>query len=263
MAQESTELVVVEGLSLGYGAGQWVLTDVNMRVRSGEVWAIIGPNGAGKSSLLRALLGTMPTVRGGVSICGRSAEGLTVGERARLVAHVSARSIVSGMTVDQFVMLGRTPHRSLWTVGDTAADRVMVRQALEAVGMGELGHRAFDELSQGQGQLVRLARAMVQEPRLLLLDEPTANLDLGNTERMLGLMRHLAHSNGVGVVAVLHDITSAVNWADRVALVANGGITRVWTNKGEVEDEVLSHAYGVTIRSVWAEDGTRCFYVGG
>jgi len=210
--------------------GTHVLGGVNLAVSHGQWVNIIGPNGAGKTTLLRAVLGLVAH-DGDISI-----EGLTKlrrAERARKVAYVPQTPVIPrGMLVADYVLLGRTPHRSIFA-GETSADREIAADVLERLDLVGFGDRAVQSLSGGERQRTVLARALVQQADILLLDEPTTALDLGHQQDVLDLVDALRRERGLTVIATLHDLTLAARYGDQVAILAGGVIAQRGT-PGEV-----------------------------
>lgn len=210
--------------------GTHVLGGVNLAVSHGQWVNIIGPNGAGKTTLLRAVLGLV-AYDGDISI-----EGLTKlrrAERARKVAYVPQTPVIPrGMLVADYVLLGRTPHRSIFA-GETSADREVAADVIERLDLVGFGDRAVQSLSGGERQRTVLARALVQQADILLLDEPTTALDLGHQQDVLDLVDALRRERGLTVIATLHDLTLAARYGDQVAILAGGVIAQRGT-PGEV-----------------------------
>jgi len=210
--------------------GTHVLGGVNLAVSHSQWVNIIGPNGAGKTTLLRAVLGLV-AYDGDISI-----EGLTKlrrAERARKVAYVPQTPVIPrGMLVADYVLLGRTPHRSIFA-GETSADREVAADVLERLDLVGFGDRAVQSLSGGERQRTVLARALVQQADILLLDEPTTALDLGHQQDVLDLVDALRRERGLTVIATLHDLTLAARYGDQVAILAGGVIAQRGT-PGEV-----------------------------
>jgi len=210
--------------------GTHVLGGVNLAVSHGQWVNIIGPNGAGKTTLLRAVLGLV-AYDGDISI-----EGLTKlrrAERARKVAYVPQTPVIPrGMLVADYVLLGRTPHRSIFA-GETSSDREIAADVLERLDLVGFGDRAVQSLSGGERQRTVLARALVQQADILLLDEPTTALDLGHQQDVLDLVDALRRERGLTVIATLHDLTLAARYGDQVAILAGGVIAQRGT-PGEV-----------------------------
>ena len=211
-------LLAIQGLWAGYGEG-WALEDVTLAIPPGRLVSVIGPNGSGKSTLLRAILGLVPRRRGAVSL-----GGLPIDERRSDVAYVPQRELVDWsfpIGASQVVMMGRYP-RIGPVRGATVADRGAVDRALERVGMADLGGRQIGALSGGQQQRVFLARALVQEASVLLLDEPMTGVDRGTEEAITALMREL-RDGGATILHATHDLEGAADVSDLLCFV-NGRV---------------------------------------
>ncbi len=224
-----------------------VLRDVNLTVHAGEVLAVIGPNGVGKSTLIRASSGSLKPAGGRVTIDGRDVHHLRVEERAKLIAVVpQAIRLPEAFSVFETVLMGRTPYLG-WLGRESEKDRSAVQSALERTGTLELTDRPLGELSGGEQQRVLIARALAQAARTLLLDEPTAHLDLKHQAGVLSLVRSLAHAENHAVLIALHDLNLAAQYADRVALLSNSGVAALGTPEEVLTAENLSPAYGLHI----------------
>ncbi len=198
-----------------------VLREVDVVVEPRSWIAVVGPNGAGKSTLLRAVAGLVRH-EGTVLLDGRDARRLSPRARAMQIGYAPQVPVLpDGVTVQEYVLLGRTPHRSL-LAGPGARDRAVVAEALERLDLVPFTGRLLRTLSGGERQRAVLARALAQQPRLLLLDEPTAALDLGHAQQVLDLVDRLRREDGLTVVSTLHDLALAGQYPDRVLLLADG-----------------------------------------
>lgn len=210
-------------VAAGYGA-QAVLEDISLEAREGELLVIAGPNGSGKTTLLRALAGTLKLTRGEVRIGGADASSLPARERARKLSVVpQASTLEFAFTVREVVEMGRTAYLTgLGTL--TKADRAEVDRAMARAGVTELADKLSTQLSAGQGQLVAIARALAQGSPAILLDEPTAHLDVTHQIEIMETVRRLAHEDKMACVAVLHDLNLAASFADRILLLSKGRV---------------------------------------
>jgi iron complex transport system ATP-binding protein len=233
----------LRGVQAAY-ADQPVLIGIDLSVNPGEVVALIGPNGAGKSTVLRVASGVLTPIAGRVLVGGLDISRVNPRERARRIAVVPQDgTIPSGLFVREMVGLGRTPYlRAL--LGPTSDDRRAVEWAMEAAGIESLADRFVDELSGGERQRVVLARALAQRPKLLLLDEPTANLDLHHQVAMLELVRGLSRERGLAVLAAVHDLQLAALYCDRVALLNAGRIVSQGPPEAVLTAPLLLQTFG-------------------
>jgi iron complex transport system ATP-binding protein len=237
----------IQGVAASYpgrGSDALVLRGVDLHVASGEMVALIGPNGAGKSTLLRVASGLLRPLAGRVLLDGVELAALSPKARAQRIAVVPQEGpIPSGLLAREMVGLGRTPYlRAL--LGATAHDRQAVEAAIAAAGIESLAERFVDELSGGERQRVILARALAQRPQLLLLDEPTANLDLHHQVAMLELVRGLSREHGLAVLAAVHDLQLAALYCDRVALLTAGQIVSQGVPEDVLTEPLLLEAFG-------------------
>jgi iron complex transport system ATP-binding protein len=239
----------LRSVGVSYGRTR-VLSDMTLSLEAGECLALVGPNGSGKSSLLKAVAGLVPST-GLVTLDGCDVRALNRRERARQIAYCRADEPAEWpMSVADSVMMGRSPHRG-WIMPMTPDDRTIVAGILEKCGLATLKDRPTDRLSDGERQRVSLARALAQQPKLLLLDEPTANLDLKYQVELLQLVRGWA-SCGLTVVAAIHDLTLAAGWADRVAMLSQGGLEAFGSPIDVFTAERIGRTYdvGVTVTMI-------------
>ena len=231
-----------KGLSVGYRAP--VLREVNLDFGSGQFIALLGPNGAGKTTLLRTLSRHLKPLSGRIEVLGRDLDTLSALELARLVAVcLTDNAKPPLLSVDEFVALGRYPHTGM--MGRLSVhDAEIVERSLAAVTASGLSSRLVEQLSDGERQKVVLARALAQEPKLMLLDEPTAHLDLKHRIEVMGILRSLCRSHGLTVLASLHDIDVAAKVSDRVLLVQNGGIRDYGLPETVLTGETVAELYG-------------------
>ncbi len=241
-------MLKIQSLSVDYGTRR-ILHNISLEVQSGEVLALIGPNGAGKSTLIRAVSGVIPYA-GHVRTNGDDFAALSTLQRARYVATVpQAVSMPPAFTVWETVLLGRTPY--LGFLGQLSQkDEAIARQSLERVSALSLADRRVGELSGGEQQRVLLARALCQSTPILLLDEPTAHLDLQYQVSLLELVHELAHKDHLAVLVALHDLNLAAHYADRIALMVAGNIKAIGQAKEVLQPEIIEKAYCLPVQVV-------------
>ncbi len=236
-------LLVFEAASVGYG-GAAVLDGVSFAVRAGEVVGLVGPNGAGKSTLLRAVTGAARVLAGRLVVCGEDATRLSPRARAKVVAVVpQALPVPFAMTARRFVELGRHPHLDVLE-RPGPRDAAVVEDAMRRTDTLRLADQTVDTLSGGDLQRLTVAQALAQQPRVLLLDEATAHLDVNHALQVLDLVRSEAHA-GAAVLAVFHDLDLAARYADRIAIVAEGTASEPLPPDRALDAEALSRVFDV------------------
>lgn len=237
----------IQSLAVAYGDNP-VLEDVSLNIQAGEITAVIGPNGAGKSTLIRAVSGVIPKLRGRIIIAGQSLTSLSATQRARYLAVVpQARQLPAAFSVRQIVLLGRTPYLG-WLGKSGTSDYELVEWALAKTQIQKLADRQVGELSGGEQQRVLLARALVQNAPVMLLDEPTTYLDLQHQSGLLNLVRQLAEEQKLAVLMVLHDLNLAGLYADKIALLTAGKIHTIGTPFEVLTSQNLSSVYNVPVQ---------------
>jgi iron complex transport system ATP-binding protein len=248
--KESRILVMlkIQNLSASYGSRK-ILHNISFNVESGEVLALIGPNGAGKSTLIRAASGVIPYT-GHVRTNGDDFASLNPMQRAKYIATVpQAVSMPPAYTVWETVLLGRTPY--LGFLGQVSEkDEEIARQSLQRVSALPFADRRIGELSGGEQQRVLLARALCQSTPILLLDEPTAHLDLQYQVSLLELVSDLAHKDDLAVLVALHDLNLAAHYADRIALMVAGNIKAMGKPKEVIKPDLIADAYCLPVQVV-------------
>src|SRR5687768_929553 len=240
-------MLKIQNLSVNYGPRR-ILHDISLNVQSGEVLALIGPNGAGKSTLIRAVSGVIPSAGGSVRTDENDFASLSPIQRARYVATVpQAVSLPPAYTVWETVLFGRTPY--LGFLGQPSPkDEEIARQSLARVSALPFAERRVGELSGGEQQRVLLARALCQSTPILLLDEPTAHLDLQYQVSLLELVHELAHTDKLAVLVALHDLNLAAHYADRVALMVAGRIKAIGSPKEVLKADLIQEAYCLPVQ---------------
>ncbi len=238
--------LVTQGVSASLGR-RAVLQDVGISVPPGRMVGVIGPNGAGKTSLLRCIAGLLRPATGSVFLDGRDLLSMRERERARLVAHLPQEAhITFPFTALEVVLMGRHPHLG-WLDAESARDVEIARNALEEVDASDLADRPVTQLSGGERRRVFFARALAQKPRLLLLDEPTADQDLHHALLLLELSRRDADTC---VVAVLHDLNLAGRFADRLVLLNEGKAVAEGECAEILHPDILNPVYKVAVSVV-------------
>ncbi|MFB6286799.1 MAG: ABC transporter ATP-binding protein [Candidatus Bipolaricaulia bacterium] len=238
--------VSIDRVNFAYD-GTPTLTDVDLEVHPGEILTVLGPNGSGKSTLLKTVSGVLSPQRGAVYVDGDEVARLAPNDLARRIAALEQdHGLGFDFTVRELVEWGRVPYRgrlARWRRSDEAA----VQAALDSTCLANLVDRSVHELSGGEAQRAFLALALAQEPEVLLLDEPTAHLDLRHQIEILGLARSLANG-GLTVVVAIHDLNLALRYADRVAVLQNGHLVASGPSRQVLTEALIGEVWEVDVR---------------
>jgi iron complex transport system ATP-binding protein len=236
----------MDQVEVGYPPA-FVLRDINLQVAPGEVVALVGPNGVGKSTLIKAAAGTLPLRQGTVKIDGEELHRLRAGDRAQRISVVAqALNLPPAFSVLDLVLMGRTPYLG-WLERESAEDLEIAWQAMERTETAAMATRPIGELSGGEQQRVLIARALAQATPVMLMDEPTAHLDLRHQDLLLKLVRRLVEEDGLAVLIALHDLNLVSKFADRVALLSAGTLHRVGLPVEVLTPGELAQVYGIEI----------------
>ena len=236
----------MDHVTLQYG-DKPVLKNLDLTLVPGAVVGVVGPNGVGKSTMINALSGALLPTAGTITLNGVNLKDLSPGERAREIAVVpQAARLPAAFTAMEVVLMGRTPYLG-WLGREDEFDREIARSALERTSTGQLADRRMGEMSGGEQQRVLIARALAQSPSILLLDEPTAHLDLRHQDEVLNLVRSLALGEGLAVFISLHDLNLVARFTDRIALLSNGRIHQFGKPEDVLQPDILAGVYGLKI----------------
>jgi len=242
----SAPALTMERLSFAYGKAP-ILTGLDLSVAAGTITGILGPNGSGKTTLVRLASAALRPTAGRIALFGDDLASLPTRERARRVAVVPQETHpVFEFTVEEIVRMGRSPHLGLLGL-EAPRDRAIAREAMERCEVVQLASRSFRAISGGERQRVMLARALAQEARLLLLDEPTAFLDLKHRLAVYALLGKLHRENGLTVIVVSHDINLAARHCDRLVLLRCGSIGADGTPAEVLRPEPIRSVYEVDV----------------
>lgn len=242
-------ILTVDGVTFGYRC-ETVLDGVGFSLAPGEFLTVLGNNGAGKSTLLKCINRILRPHRGAVLVDAGDTRELSDVELARQLGYVAQRPEASRVTVYDAVLLGRKPHIR-WDAGQR--DHEVVERVIAQLGLEHLALRYLDELSGGEMQKTVIARALAQEPRVLLLDEPTSSLDLRNQLDVLQTVKRVTAADGVAVIAVMHDLNLALRYADSFLFLSEGGVYACGGQE-TVTPLTVSRVYGVPVSVVSVND---------
>lgn len=235
-------ILTVDGLHFCYKSTT-VLEQVNFSVARGEMLAIMGPNGVGKTTLLKCMNAIHAPSKGCVMVSGEDVSRMAPDSIARKIGYVAQKNETGRMTAFDAILMGRKPHIR-WRISEN--DLKIVDSAIKRLRLEKLTLRHLDEMSGGEVQKVSIARALVQEPSLLLLDEPTSSLDLRNQVEILTLVRAVVKSHDVAAIMTMHDLNQALRYADKFVFLKDGTIHAA-ADKSEVTAEMIEEVYGLEV----------------
>lgn len=236
----------LEKVSLGYNKHP-VLQNISFEAREGEILGIIGPNGSGKSTLIRGISRTIQIISGKIFLNGKDISEFQRLDLARIVAVVPQNpSLPEMFTAYEVVMMGRTPHLGLLRY-EGEKDMVIVRKAMASTRTLELADRRVGDLSGGERQRLVIARALAQEPKVLLLDEPTAHLDINHQIEILNLIRRLCYDEALLTIIAIHDLNIAAQYCNRLIMLNNGRVFCKGTPQEVIKPENIREVYGAKV----------------
>lgn len=238
----------LQKISFSYPNTGLVLNDINLSVQSGEMVGLLGPNGSGKTTMLKLTSGILHPTEGKILLDNVNLKQLSRNKIARKVAMVPQYFYMPfAFTVGELVQMGRTPFIR-FLASEKENDRQIVRDIMERIGISPFENRLFNDLSGGERQRAILALAMAQEPKLLLLDEPTAHLDINHQVELLQLIKNLNNEQGITVVAVMHDLNLAALYFNRLILLNNGAVFADGTPENVLTQETIEEVYSTTVQ---------------
>ncbi len=246
----NTRKCLLRAVQVSYRAGDAdLLHDVSLALNGGEVVGLIGPNGAGKSTLLRVLSGLWRGAAGEITLCEKPLGQYRPRQIAQLVGHVAQSATMEApFLVRDVVLMGRNPHLGRFEI-EQPRDRQIAADAMRVTHTQSLADRAMNTLSGGERQRVFLARALAQEPSLLLLDEPTSNLDIRHQMDILATVQRLARQRALGVLIAIHDLALAARFCDRLILLHEGRVLAEGSPEEVLTPLHLARAFGVTAQA--------------
>jgi len=226
----------IKNFSCGY-PGKFILEGVSFEINKGDFVGIIGPNGSGKTTLFKGISGELATLSGTSDLKYRSIQKMSLKERARNMAVVTQNIEVGNMTVEEYVLMGRIPYHRPFQFFETKEDITIAQKYMKLTSVNRLKDKYMNALSGGEQQLAGIARALAQEPELLLLDEPTSHLDITHQVQILNLIRRLSRELGLTVLMIIHDLNLAGEYCDSLIMMQKGRVRK----KG-LPTEVLNYA---------------------
>ncbi len=246
-SDQADHVLVADELSFAYRPGENVLDGVSLRAANGRFVCVLGPNGSGKTTLLRCMLGRLKPAGGKILLDSRRIRSFSPKALARMMAYVpQLPGSAFAFTVQELVLMGRFAHCGALGLA-AKADLAIARAAMEMTDTLQFAGRTLGELSGGEAQCVMIARALAQQPVVMLLDEPTSHLDIANQLKIYRMMQRLAHEWKMAVVCVSHDINLAGRFADELVVMRDGKVIAAGGPVDVIREDILRKTYGVDI----------------
>ena len=243
----NTQSLQISNVTAKYKQNAPIISNINLEIRRSKLLALLGPNGAGKSTLIRAITGVLPLSKGSITFDNHDILSLSNRNRAQIISVVPQKSLLPDhFTVRDIVMLGRTPYLN-FLKEETEHDNMIVDSLLSEINLYSIRNQTVNNLSGGEIQRVVIARALAQEPKILLLDEPTAHLDIKYQTVIIKALQDLASKNNIAVLLTMHDINQAIRSADSIAIISKGQIIATGTPHDVCTSSNLSEAYETKI----------------
>ncbi len=249
-------ILEVKDLGFKYHNNRLIFHDVNFNVDSGEILSILGPNGSGKSTLLNCIANLYKPLSGEILLNGCPISKMNLRHIAQIIGYVPQIHIPTyAFTVREFTVMGRTPYIGAFKM-PSRTDYKIADRALEQLGVSHLKNKAYTEISGGERQLVLIARVITQQPKIILLDEPTAHLDYGNQHRTIQLIRQLA-DEGYALIMTTHNPEHAIILNGKVAILNRKGVLGIGQSVETINSNTLSDLYGLSIKTIYIEEAKR------
>lgn len=239
-------MIRIQDIVFRYQDNGFAIDHISMQIRQGERVSIVGPNGSGKTTLMKIMLGVLKAP-GEVRLVEKSLDEYTTKDRAKVMAYMPQFQALSySLTVKEYVELGRYPHTEHFR-GLSARDDQLVQEMMELMNLQHYANRSLDSLSGGERQRVFLAKALVQEPKILFLDEPITYLDLSQQLAMLKIVKEYCENKNISVVAIMHDLNLAMNFSHKIALLSQGKLADFGPPKQVLTPENVKNIFGINV----------------
>jgi iron complex transport system ATP-binding protein len=239
-------LLAIEKLICGY-PGSFMLNSLNTSILKGSFTGIVGPNGSGKTTLFKAITGEIPVRAGNITFNGQKISQIPIKLRAQKMAIVSQHTETVDINVEDYVLLGRLPYKKSFQLFEKKTDIAIAHQFMDLTGISHYRNKLMSELSGGEQQLAAIARALTQEPELLLLDEPTAFLDISHQVQILNLIQHLNEELKLTVLLIIHDLNLASEYCNYLIMMSKGGIYKEGSPTEVLNFQDIENVYNTVV----------------
>jgi iron complex transport system ATP-binding protein len=244
-----SEILEMSGYSCGY-PGKFEIKDISLLLKRACFAGIVGPNGSGKTTLFRGIVSELPLLEGSILFEGNDFQSLDLKSRARKIAIVSQHIENIDITVEDYVLLGRFPYFRRFQLFESDEDYRIASYYINLTGIGHLKDKFMNQLSGGEQQLAAIARALTQQPQLLLLDEPTSHLDIGHQVQILNLIQELNKKTGLSVLMILHDLNMAGEYCDFLIMMDRGKVRISGTPEDVLNYQVIEEVYQTIVITI-------------
>lgn len=239
----------LQNIQCGYGKA-FSLSGISFSLRKGGFAGIIGPNGSGKSTLFKGIAGELPLLKGEILLNGKSISNMPLKDKAQNIAVVSQFVDSVDITVEEYVLMGRLPYRNKLNMFESKRDLAIARKYMKETGVFDKREKQLNELSGGEQQLASIAKALTQEPQILLLDEPTSHLDITHQVQILDLIQRLCCETGISVLMIIHDLNLAGEYCDYLLMMHNGSLFTKGSPHEVLNYKNIEDVYKTTVVSV-------------
>lgn len=239
----------LQDIQCGYNKA-FTLSSISFALKKGAFTGIIGPNGSGKSTLFKGIAGELPLQKGNINLGSKNINAMTLKERAQNIAVVSQFVDSVDMSVEEYVLMGRLPYRNKLSMFESKRDLAIARKYLKETGIYHKRKKTLNELSGGEKQLAGIAKALVQEPQILLLDEPTSHLDITHQVQILDLIQRLCNEIGITVLMIIHDLNLAGEYCDYLIMMNQGCVFTKGTPHEVLTYQNIEDVYKTTVVSI-------------
>jgi len=236
----------IERFSCGY-PGRFIIENISLDIPKGQFAGIIGPNGSGKTTLFKGIVAELQPLSGKSLLKGESIDKMSLRKRAQNLAIVTQQIESGDMTVEEYVLMGRLPYRRQFQFFESQEDYAIAQKYMKLIGVDSLKDKSMNALSGGEQQLAGIARALTQEPELLLLDEPTSHLDISHQVQILNLIRRLSHDLKLTILMIIHDLNLAGEYCDSLIMLDNGHLRKMGTPSEVLNYQDIEEVYKTVV----------------